>query len=121
MSGACRNCFPLFSARSPVKPNTTEGKTMSDSLASSLSPELRTRVRDIVAEVLEVSADEVDENKSFAEDFDADSLLVIEIFSRFERQLSLKIPQEELTDLDDLGAAYALIARHSTDPEALRA
>ncbi|MEU9289302.1 acyl carrier protein [Streptomyces sp. NPDC048275] len=94
---------------------------MSDNLASSLSPELRIRVRDIVAEVLEVPADEVDETKSFAEDFDADSLLVIEIFSRFERQLGIKIPQDELTDLDDLGAAYELIARRHTTPEAVSA
>ncbi|UUU22353.1 acyl carrier protein [Streptomyces sp. DSM 40750] len=92
---------------------------MSENQASSLSAELRTRVRDLVAEVLEVPADEVDENKSFAEDFEADSLMVIEIFSRFERQLGIRIPQEELTDLDDLGAAYALIARHHATSESL--
>lgn len=92
---------------------------MSDNLEQSLSPELRSRVRDIVAEVLEVSADEVDEHKSFAEDLDADSLLVIEIFSRFERQLGIRIPQEELTDLDDLGTAYALVARHHSNSETL--
>lgn len=94
---------------------------MSDNLTSSLSPELRTHVRDIVAEVLEVPADEVDENKSFAEDFEADSLIVIEIFSRFERQLGIRIPQEELTDLDDLGAAFSLIARHHSASETLGA
>ncbi|MER7048022.1 MULTISPECIES: acyl carrier protein [Streptomyces] len=78
-----------------------------------LAPELRTRVRDIVADVLEVSAEEIGEGQSFTEDFDADSLLIIEIFSRFEKQLGIEIPQEELADLDNLGAAYALIERHT--------
>ncbi|MEV5280065.1 MULTISPECIES: acyl carrier protein [unclassified Streptomyces] len=86
---------------------------MSENLAASLSADLRTRVRDIVADVLEVSAEEVGEHHSFADDFDADSLLIIEMFSRFERQLGIEIPQEELVDLDDLASAYALIARHT--------
>ncbi|KES06233.1 polyketide-8 synthase acyl carrier protein [Streptomyces toyocaensis] len=87
---------------------------MSDNLGKELSPELRTRVRGIVADVLEVSADEVGEQHSFVEDFDADSLLIIEMFSRFEKQLGIEIPQEELVDLDNLGTAYELIARHTT-------
>ncbi|GHH24851.1 acyl carrier protein [Streptomyces rubradiris] len=87
---------------------------MSDNLGKELSPELRTRIREIVADVLEVSSGEVDEQHSFVEDFDADSLLIIEMFSRFEKQLGIEIPQEELVDLDDLGTAYELIARHTT-------
>ncbi|MDA2809381.1 acyl carrier protein [Nocardiopsis sp. RSe5-2] len=79
-----------------------------------LSEDLRGRVHAIVAEVLEVEADELTEESSFAEDFEADSILVIEIFSRFERDLGIKIPQEDLTELDDLPAAYALVARYAT-------
>lgn len=87
---------------------------MSGNLGKELSAELRTRIREIVADVLEVSADEVGEQHSFVEDFDADSLLIIEMFSRFEKQLGIEIPQEELVDLDNLGAAYELIARHTS-------
>ncbi|MFF4156671.1 acyl carrier protein [Streptomyces sp. NPDC001678] len=89
---------------------------MSENLATGLSAELRDKVREIVADVLEVTPEEVREEHSFAEDFDADSLLIIEMFSRFERQLGFKIPQEELVDLDNLESAYALIARHVTAP-----
>ncbi|MGW6685973.1 acyl carrier protein [Streptomyces sp. NPDC054961] len=89
---------------------------MSGNLAVELAPELRDRVREIIADVLEVEPEEIREEHSFAEDFEADSLLVIEMFSRFERQLRLEIPQEELVDLDDLATAYALIARHVTAP-----
>ncbi|GAA3505068.1 acyl carrier protein [Streptomyces prasinosporus] len=89
---------------------------MSD-LTSSLSSELRTRVREIVADVLEVPADELVEDKSL-EDLGADSLMAIEIFSRFERQLGIRIPQEELTELEDLRTAYDLVARHQPSAEA---
>ncbi|MFE0456992.1 acyl carrier protein [Streptomyces sp. NPDC058914] len=87
---------------------------MSGNQGQDLSPELRTRIREIVADVLEVDAEEVGEQHSFVEDFDADSLLIIEMFSRFEKQLGIEIPQEELVDLDNLGTAYDLIARHTT-------
>ncbi|AYV32430.1 acyl carrier protein (plasmid) [Streptomyces goshikiensis] len=89
---------------------------MSGNLAVELAPELRNRIREIIADVLEVGPEEIREEHSFAEDFEADSLLVIEMFSRFERQLHIEIPQEELVDLDSLGTAYALIARHVTEP-----
>ncbi|GAB2761782.1 acyl carrier protein [Streptomyces bullii] len=88
---------------------------MSD-LTSSLSSELRTRVREIVADVLEVPADELVEDKSL-EDLGADSLMAIEIFSRFERQLGIRIPQEELTELEDLRTAYDMVARHQPSAE----
>jgi acyl carrier protein len=86
---------------------------MSDNLVAGLSPELRTRIREIVADVLEIDSGDISDQQSFVDDFDADSLLIIEMFSRFEKQLGIEIPQEELVDLDNLDAAYALIARHS--------
>ncbi|CAL9362086.1 Acyl carrier protein [Streptomyces sp. enrichment culture] len=99
-----------------TRPQRRETTTMSD-LTSSLSSELRTRVREIVADVLEVPADELVEDKSL-EDLGADSLMAIEIFSRFERQLGIRIPQEEMTELEDLRAAYDLVARHQPSAEA---
>jgi acyl carrier protein len=66
-----------------------------------------------VADVLEIDSGDISDQQSFVDDFDADSLLIIEMFSRFEKQLGIEIPQEELVDLDNLDAAYALIARHS--------
>ncbi|ARX84619.1 MULTISPECIES: acyl carrier protein [Streptomyces] len=83
-----------------------------------ISEEQRERVRAVVADVLEADLDALTDRSSFADDFEADSLLVIEIFSRFERDLGIKIPQEAMTELDDLPSAYALVAAHSA-PEAL--
>ncbi|MBZ4019416.1 hypothetical protein CCS38_27455 [Streptomyces purpurogeneiscleroticus] len=72
---------------------------------------MRTRIREIVADVLEVPTEEVGEEHSFAGDFDADSLLIIEMASRLEKQLGIEIPQEDLVDLDNLETAYRLIAQ----------
>lgn len=82
-----------------------------------LSEDLRERVRTIVADVLEVDPAEITEESSFVDDLDADSLLVIEIVARFEKDLGLKIPQELLGELDNLPAAYDLVARAGV-PEA---
>ncbi|MFC4564289.1 acyl carrier protein [Nocardiopsis mangrovi] len=78
-----------------------------------ISVELRDKVREIIADVLEVDADQLTDQSSFADDFEADSLMSIEIFSRFERDLGITVPQDQLTDLDDLATAYDIVAKHA--------
>ncbi|MFC7331441.1 acyl carrier protein [Marinactinospora rubrisoli] len=85
-----------------------------ESTEFTVSAELREKVRAIIADVLEVDAAELSENSSFADDFEADSLMSIEMFSRFERDLGISIPQDELVDLDDLATAYELVGRHGS-------
>lgn len=78
-----------------------------------ISDDLRERVRGIVADVLEVDPAELTDESSFVDDFEADSLLVIEMYARFERNLGIKIPQEDVTELDNLPAAYEVVAGHA--------
>ncbi|TDQ48470.1 acyl carrier protein [Actinorugispora endophytica] len=80
---------------------------------NTISEDLRQKVHAIIADVLEVDAGELVETSSFSEDFGADSLMSIEIFSRFERDLGITVPQEELVDLDDLPTVYELVGRHA--------
>jgi acyl carrier protein len=68
-------------------------------------------VRAIIADVLEIDAAELTEESNFEDDFGADSLLVIEMFSRFEKELGISIPQEDLVQLNDLSAAYQVVGR----------
>ncbi|MFG2291147.1 acyl carrier protein [Streptomyces sp. NPDC048595] len=86
---------------------------------SGISEELRDQIRTIVAEVLEADPAALTDDSSFADDFEADSLLVIEMYARFERDLKIKIPQDAVVELDDLPATYALLAEH-TPAEAAR-
>jgi acyl carrier protein len=80
---------------------------------SGISEELRDQIRTIVAEVLEADLEALTEESSFADDFEADSLLVIEMYARFERDLKIKIPQDSVIELDDLPTTYALLAEHT--------
>ncbi|MFE4453031.1 acyl carrier protein [Streptomyces sp. NPDC056796] len=78
-----------------------------------LTDELREKVRLIVADVLEVEAGDLGDTSSFSDDFDADSLLVIEMYARFERDLHIKVPQDDVVELDDMTAVYEVVGRHS--------
>jgi acyl carrier protein len=75
------------------------------------SEQLRAQIRTIVAEVLEIDVADLTDASSFADDFEADSLLIIDIIAKFEREFTITVPQDELTDLDDLPAAYAFVER----------
>jgi acyl carrier protein len=79
-----------------------------------ISNELRESVREIVAGVLEVEPTELIDQSSFVDDFDADSLLVIEMYAQFERSLGIKIPQEDVIELDNLPTAYEVVAAHAS-------
>ncbi|MER7753359.1 acyl carrier protein [Kitasatospora sp. NPDC097643] len=88
--------------------------------SSALPGEIREKIREIVAEVLEADITDLNDEKSFVDDLDADSLLVIEIISRFERDLRIKIPKDDLSELDTLPEAYELVGKHYV-PEAVGA
>ncbi|NLZ55075.1 MAG: acyl carrier protein [Clostridiaceae bacterium] len=57
-------------------------------------------VRAQIAEVLAVNADEIKMNTRPIEDLNADSLDVVELSVAFERRYGLKLPEDELIDLD---------------------
>jgi len=87
---------------------------MTESLTA-LTDDQRTRIQDIVIEVLELEPGELTETASFVEDYDADSLLAIEVLARIESDLSVTIPQDDLEQMTSLGAVYAVVARRLDD------
>jgi acyl carrier protein len=66
-------------------------------------------LREILAEVLEVEADEITETSCFKEDHDADSLRAIEILARVEKKYNIDIPQEQLAQITHLQALYEVV------------
>ncbi|KZM69068.1 acyl carrier protein [Nocardia terpenica] len=78
----------------------------------STAADLHAQVRKIVAAVLDIDETELTDESSFIDDFDADSLQVIEMFSRFEKFLGVKVPNEDEVEMDNLPQAYALVAAH---------
>ena len=66
-------------------------------------------MRDKAVEMLEVEPDAVQEDKSFVDDLDVDSLSLVEYTMDLEDALGIELPEDELTDLTTIGAFLDLI------------
>lgn len=60
-------------------------------------------------ELLEVAADDVQEDKSFVHDLEVDSLSLVEYTMDLEDVFGIELPEEELTDLATIGAFVDLV------------
>jgi acyl carrier protein len=60
-------------------------------------------------EMLEVAADDVQEDKSFVDDLKVDSLSLVEYTMELEDSLGVELPEDELTELKTIGAFLDLI------------
>jgi acyl carrier protein len=70
-------------------------------------------IREVVAEVLEVEPEEIDDTGDFENQYDADSIRAIEILSRLEKKYKVEIPQSELPHMRNLKAVCAVLARYA--------
>lgn len=66
-------------------------------------------MKDKAVEMLEVPAEDVQEDKSFVEDLEVDSLSLVEYTMDLEDALGVELPEEELADLKTIGAFLDLI------------
>lgn len=62
------------------------------------------KMKEIIAEQLNVEAAEISEETSFKDDLGADSLDLFELIMALEEEYNVEIPSEELTDLTTVGA-----------------
>ncbi|MGY4720203.1 acyl carrier protein [Naumannella cuiyingiana] len=74
--------------------------------------EIRTQLAEIVNELLEVPVEDVQMDKSFVDDLDADSLAMNEIIYAAEDKFGVSIPDEEAKNLKTVGDAVAYIERN---------
>ena len=66
-------------------------------------------MREKAADLLEVEPEAVQEDKSFVDDLQVDSLSLVEYTMDLEDTLGVALPEEELTDLTTIGAFLDLI------------
>ena len=66
-------------------------------------------LRDKAVEMLEVQADDVQEDKSFVDDLQVDSLSLVEYTMELEDALDIALPEEELADVKTIGAFVDVI------------
>lgn len=67
------------------------------------------KLQGIIAEVLNVSEDEITMSTTFVDDLGADSLDIFEIIAAIEEQFDIEIPQEEAEKIVTVGDAVEQI------------
>ncbi len=66
-------------------------------------------MRDKAVELLEVEADDMQDDKSFVDDLKVDSLSLVEYTMDLEDVFGIELPEEELGDLKTIGAFVDLV------------
>ena len=80
--------------------------------------EVLQRIREHLAEELEVDADRIDEDTRFKEDLEADSLDLVELVMELEDRYGVRIPDEEAAKILTVGQAADFVAAHAAEIEA---
>jgi acyl carrier protein len=70
------------------------------------------KVKEIVAQQLDVDIAEVKDEAQFIEDLGADSLAIVELVLAFEEQFEIDIPDEDTEKIGTVGDAIKYIQDH---------
>ncbi|HET8936093.1 MAG TPA: acyl carrier protein [Polyangiales bacterium] len=70
------------------------------------------KVKEIVAQQLDVDIAEVKDEAQFIEDLGADSLAIVELVLAFEEQFEIDIPDEDTEKIGTVGDAIKYITEH---------
>jgi len=73
------------------------------------------RVKKVVLEQLEVSADQVTPEASFIDDLGADSLDTVELVMALEEEFGIEIPDDKAESIAQVKDAVQYIKEHSPD------
>jgi len=74
--------------------------------------ELFEKIKDVVAEQLNVEPDEIHEDSAFVDDLGADSLDLVELVMALEDNFDMKIPDEDVEAIKTVGDAQTYIESH---------
>ena len=79
-----------------------------------MSPdEIESKVKEIICNQLEVSAEQLRPEASFIDDLKADSLAVVELVLALEEAFKVEIPDEDTEQIRTVGDAIAYIKAHA--------
>ena len=71
------------------------------------------KVREIIANQLEVSTEQLTPQASFIDDLKADSLAVVELVLALEQEFKINIPEEDTEKIKTVGDAITYIKTHT--------
>lgn len=72
-----------------------------------------TKLKNIIADVLNVDPDEITEETTFADDLGADSLDLYQILMGLEEEFGVTVDQEKVVDIKSVGEALELIRKEA--------
>jgi len=75
--------------------------------------ELHEKIRDIITGELELEPGELSESGSFIDDYDADSLSLITIVARIEKELGVVVPKDELPNMTNLTNVFKVVEQYA--------
>lgn len=75
---------------------------------------LQDKIREIVAEELELDRDELSDTGHFVDDYDADSLSLITVIARIEKELGVAVPRDQLTEMTTLEQVFTVVGQYAT-------
>lgn len=70
---------------------------------------VKKEVRQLVAEIAELSEDEIKEDALFAEDLGVDSMMALEIIASLEKKYKIVIPEDKIPTVRSLANVYDLL------------
>ncbi len=68
----------------------------------------RTEIRQIIADIVEIPAEQVGDDTSLADELGVDSLMALEIVATIEKKYRVQIPEEKLEQVKTLSDTVAL-------------
>lgn len=74
--------------------------------------EIRSVVRNLIAEVTERTPEEISDAALFEDELEVDSLMALEMMVALDKKYDIDIPEEEFAQLKNVNETVAAILRH---------
>ena len=78
-----------------------------------MSKDVEAKVKEIIAENLDVKREDLEDSSSFVDDLGADSLAVVELVLALEQEFDLEIPDEDTEKIRTVGDAVTYIVERA--------
>lgn len=79
-----------------------------------MADDIESKVKEIICNQLEVTAEQLRPQASFIDDLKADSLAVVELVLALEQEFKITIPEEDTEQIKTVADAVSYIKSHTT-------